>query len=393
MTAEEKYFVSLISSFLNSRKPEKPKGIDWNEIYRLSEIHNVSAIVANQTGRLSDEEKPDKNLYSIFRQQIGYTIMNYDEKMKAYDELRQLLTDNDIDYIFVKGIILNKFYPVKEFRTSGDIDVIIRDDDFEKFKKIVIEKGLKDSDDSTVCACFNIGNIFIEAHSSIHCDHEYFKNIFEIAEKGDDRNEYVLSLENHLLYVLCHIVNHFRKYGAGIRMFMDVDVILRQINGSLDYKKFFSLCRELNIESFVKYTFSLCRNWFNTPVKIDFDISENKAVKDMFEKEILSGGSFGYERRSLSDYYVSMAVGQNEKNGFKSKVKAFFHLLFPKKEYLYEGAPYASRHHILLPIAWLHRLYKGIFVRGGHSVSTVKGIINSDEEIVEYKKLLKELDI
>ncbi|MCD7796963.1 MAG: hypothetical protein LUG95_05000 [Clostridiales bacterium] len=49
MTENEKYFISLLSSFLNSDKAPTPSSdINWDEIYRLSQIHNVSAISANQ---------------------------------------------------------------------------------------------------------------------------------------------------------------------------------------------------------------------------------------------------------------------------------------------------------------------------------------------------------
>lgn len=391
MNKEEKYFVSLISSFLNRKAPEAPYNIDWNEIYRLSEIHNVTAITANQISLLPQEQRPDKRLYSAFRQQIGHTLMHYDEKIKAYNFLKSLFEESNTEYIFVKGIILNTLYPVKEFRTSGDIDAIIREKDFDTFRGFIKSKGITIKEESAICLTFEINGIQIEVHSNLYSDNKYFDNIFELADK--DGLEYKLSLENHLLYVLCHIIKHFNLCGAGIRMFMDIDVLLRHSTDCIDYKHFFSICKELNIENFVKCSFSLCKSWFSTPVESNFDISSDENVKYLFENEILSGGSFGFEKRGLADFYISQGIGKGSENNFVAKFKALFSLFFPKKQYLYEIYPYAKKHHFLLPFAWFNRLFKAVFIRRKHSMRTISSIINSDEKSAQYKRLLNELEI
>lgn len=392
MNQEEKYFVSLISSFLNEKAPETPPEIDWNEIYRLSEIHNVTAITANQIGKLPEEQMPDKALYSAFRQQIGQTIMNYDRKINAYNFLKKLLEESNTEYIFVKGIILNNFYPVKEFRTSGDIDVIIRDESFDNFKNYIKNQSIAiDCESPISCLSFETYGINIEVHNSLYPDNKYFENIFELAEK--DGLEYKLSAENHLLYILCHIIKHFNICGAGIRMFMDIDVLIRRNFDQINYKHFFETCKDLNIETFVKSTLSLCKNWFSTPLKSDFDIIYDDKIKNLFESEILSGGSFGFKKRNLGDFYIFQGIGNSNKNNFISKLKAIAILFFPKKQYLYESFKYANKHHYLLPFAWLHRLFGAVFFRRKHSMNTIASIISSDEKSAQYKMLLNELEI
>lgn len=391
MTAEEKYFISLISSFLNKTTPEIPKNVDWNKIYRLSEIHNVTAIIASGISKLPEEFRPNKKLYSSFRQQLGYTLINYDDKIKAYNYIKELLTENEIEYLFIKGIVLNKLYPVKEFRTCGDIDVIIKDKYFDRLKSILKKKGIKITEESAICLNFEYNKIQIEAHSNLYSDHKYFDNIFELAEKNGF--EYTLSYENHLLYVLCHIVKHFKMCGAGIRMFMDIDVLIRKIDSCIDYNQFFTVCKELNIYYFAKFSFFLCNNWFLTPKTVNSGINIDKNILDLLENEILSGGSFGFQRRGLADYYLSKGSSGSEKNNFAAKLKAVVSLFFPKKEYLYSVYPYAKKHHFLLPAAWFERLFKAVFVRRKHSLNTMSSIIHSDEKALQYKKLLNELDI
>lgn len=391
MNNNEKYFVSLISSFLNKKSPKIPHSIDWNEIYRLSEIHNVTAITASQISMLSEEYRPENKLHSSFRQQIGHTLINYDRKIKAYEILRGILEESNIEYLFVKGIILNNIYPVKEFRTSGDIDVIIRDEKLNCLKKALEKNNIEITEESAICLTFSIQDIQIEAHSNLYSDNKYFDNIFNIAKKNG--LEYTLSPENHLLYVLCHIIKHFNFCGAGIRMFMDIDVLIRNYKTDINFENFFSKCRTLNMEHFAKSSLLLCRHWFSTPVDNSVDNALDKDIIELFEREILSGGSFGFENRGLADFYISQGIGKSNQNGFKAKTNALICLLFPKKEYLYAIYPYAKRHHVLLPVAWLHRIINGIFKRKAQSVNTVSSILNADEKSSQYKKLLNELQI
>lgn len=208
-------------------------------------------------------------------------------------------------------------------------------------------------------------DVHIEVHADTNRDSnsKYFKNIFDLAEKDEsDTNCYHLSDEVHLLYILCHIIKHFNICGAGIRMFMDIDVLIRHLNLDInfDYNKFFDICKELNIETFTKASFALCAEWFSTPINADISLKNDKKIKELFEKEILSGGVFGFEKRNLSDYYLNIGIGKSGKNNILSKLRAFWALLFPSKEYLL-GGKYYAKPAIFLPLAWFERLFKAAF--------------------------------
>ena len=391
MNSNEKYFVSLISSHLNKVPPALPEGINWEEIYRLAEIHNICAIVTDQILKLPKDSQPDMQIMSKFRQQLGYTLIDCEEKEKAIDFLKSLFEKNEIEFLFVKGAMLREYYPVKEFRTSGDIDVVIKAQSIKRLISLLSGfqgvKKKKKKKDLIVCQCFEQE---IEIHSNFDCDNPYFESIFDASEKCS--YEYKISDEEHLLYVLCHIIKHFNSFGAGIKMFADIDVLIRHI-GDFDYDSFMDKCRSLNIEAFAKSSLSLCNYWFGTPVKAEISFEANSKFRELFENEIINSGAFGFNKRDLGDYYVNKGIGKDGKNNLSAKVRAFFKLLFPSKNYLKRSYTYCDRHPILLPLAWLNRLYDGIFKRGRQSRSTVNSIFNSGDETAQYKKLLDELEI
>lgn len=238
MEHNEKYFISLIKSHLNCTAPEVPDNVDWKEIYNLSAINNITAIIASEVQKLGKEHRPDNDTLSAFRQQLGYTLIDFEEKEKAVKAIGELLNRNKIEYIFVKGAIIKKYYPVRELRTSADTDIIIRHNELEKLKAIAEKAEISIGTRNTSGFTINIFNQNIEIHGTNDYDNEYFRDIFDICSKG--KYECVLDNYNHLLYVLCHIIKHMNHCGAGIKMFMDIDVLIRNTD-DFDYEKMFAM--------------------------------------------------------------------------------------------------------------------------------------------------------
>ena len=394
MNTNSKYFVSLISAYLNGNAPKAETGIDWNEIYRLSKIHNVTAVIAYEAGLLQEAFRPEKEIYSILRQQLGYTVINYEEKLKAKKGISDFLDENNIDYMFIKGAILCNYYPIKEFRTSGDIDIIVRQSDFDKLKKAVFKAEekqkfcrLQTGDKNEISLSYN--NIHIEIHNTNGLDNDYFKNIFDISDHSG--NEYFISDKLHLVYVICHIAKHFNYYGAGIRMFMDIDILARH----LDEETLLSalkICKQLGLDVFAKTCISICRYWFDTPINTDYDIHKNSEIREIFENEVLNFGTFGKNGKSLTDFYLIAGVS-NSTNKKAYKLKGIIRFIFPDIKYLKLRYSFLEKHEFLLPAAWVLRIGEGITKRNKHSKETLNAIVNSSKTSDDYIKLIKELDI
>lgn len=390
MDREKEYFVSLLSSYLNSKPPKICNGVNWNEIYKLANIHNVTAIIANQISNLPQEHRPDKQLYSIFRQQLGYTLINYGDKTKAIEFIRNTLTKNNIDFMFIKGAVLSGLYPIKEFRTSGDIDAVIKQNDFDKLKSVFSAHNIKISETGDINElAFDYNDIHVEIHTTNGLDNDYFKNIFDIS--NNDGNEFLLSDTLHLVYVICHIAKHFNSFGAGVRMFMDLDVLSRQLSKE-KLSSALNICKTLGLETFSNACLSLCKNWFNTPIEINYDINSNDSLKNVFENEVINAGTFGKINKTLSDFYLIDGSSRSaDKKHFK--LNGIISFLFPHINYMRLRYNFVNKCSLFLPVAWLVRFFEGLFKRRKHSKETLSSIINTNNTTDEYIKLLKELEI
>ncbi|MCR5208045.1 MAG: nucleotidyltransferase family protein [Eubacterium sp.] len=394
MTAEKEYLVYLLSCFLGGNKPEGRK-TEWNEIYRLAEINDIEAIVASEIKKLDSAYAPEGELRSRFNQQLGQSIIHSERRDEAYKRLNAFLDGVAFERIFVKGIVLCNFYPAKELRTSGDIDVILRENDFNRLEELnengtLSEYGLTDFKYTPVTCSVSADGLMIELHRNADVFGSYFDTIFDIAEK---KSGYIRELDgyNHLLYVMCHLAKHLKERGAGIRMLLDIDVLIRHIE-NFDESCFYSLCSEAKIESTARMILSYCNYCFNTPVSDSSDIKENKDMRDLFASVFIDGGSFGFAASNNATLHLNNSSVSGEINK-RARLKILLRYVFPPACYVREYYAYSVKHKALVPLAYINRIFDAVFKRSERSVKTLKEINRLDGKDTKIKSLIDELEL
>ncbi len=379
MTDEKKYFIELLSSFVNRSVPTGRR-VDFNELFRLADIHDVAGIIDNQLKQLDGEFLPQGNVKSYFNQSLGYTVKNYALRENAYQLTKDFIISNGCRFVFVKGINVKRYYPQPELRTSGDIDVIVDGGMLEKLYNSAKEKGYVIKDYVSHTLTLKLFKTDIEIHSQPDVFSDYFDDIFAVADKTDDF-EYSLNEYNELLFVLCHLAKHLAYRGAGIRMLLDIDLIIRGI-GNFDSDYFFEMCSKANILKTAETLTSLCKLWFDTPIKSTVDISGELLAN--LENVFLDGGSFGYEMNSVPTRYLS--------DGNNSKFKVMLKMAFPSREYLKICYPYYNKHAFLYPVARINRPIDGLFKKKNRAKEIINNGSSFSDSGVRFE-VLKELGI
>ena len=389
MTAEKDYFVYLLSCFLNGETPDA-RETDWNEIYRLADIHDVGGIVASLSKLLPSDVRPQGKLRSLFNQVLGRTLQAYEKRLLAYDRIEAFLNENKIKHLYVKGAVVDDYYPVKELRTSGDIDIIVEKDCLETLYSIVSESDIHIVDYVTETLTVSAYGTPIEIHNNADVMSGYFDDIFAMAKKAS-LYRYELTDADQLIYVICHLSKHLKYRGAGIRMLMDIDVMLRRLtsNPSFSEDEFYSLCEKAGILNVSRTLISLCNYWFGTPVKAYINFSEERELLSLFEKVLLDGGSFGYEVSSIPARYLD---SDEKRLGFTSKIKVVLKMAFPDKNYLKKCYPYYAKNRFLYPFARVNRLFDGVFRKRNSSLDALNQLKGDNSSAIQ-KRLINELDI
>ena len=390
MTAEKEYFIYLLSCFLSGESP-KGRRVDWEEIYRLADIHDVGAVISQEIKYLPDEYKPQGTLASHFIQVIGFTIREYESRNRAFLFIKRLLDKNDVDHIFVKGIVVKDFYPIPEMRTSGDIDVIVRTEEFDRVVKLIKSVGIKIITYTTEVITVDAGGVEIEIHKEADVGSHYFDDIFSLCRIADGHT-YAFNNTDHLLYIICHLAKHLAYTGAGIRMLMDIDVMVRNLE-NFNQAEFLRLCDTAGIKKSGEALLSLSAFWLHTPIVPNVDYSEETALLERFENVMLNGGSFGYETSAIPVKYFETVSNRDGDLCFVDRAKIILKMAFPDKEYLRKCYPYYKKNSHLYIVARINRVIDGLFKKRS-LVKKAFSQVNSDSEISAYQKeLIKELEI
>lgn len=396
MTDDALYFIELLSSFLNNSEPPVKKDTDWQKLFSLSKSHDVTAIIATRTALLPDEAIPGKKTKSAFKQILGQTIINYSEKQENIQKVLNCLTNVKIPHMVVKGAETSKLYPVPELRTSGDTDIIVRPEDYKKAVDALEDLGLKLRFMKENCALMNFGPFNYEIHNCLESINPKVEEILSepFSEKtADKENSYTYKLNNDyaLFYTVIHLLYHLKSGGAGIRMLMDIDVLIRNDPDSV--KNCLALSEKCGLLRSFKCVFTLSHHWFSTPVDCSILVNDQNLIDKMTET-MMNGGIFGFGNgHSGAVFLANQQKADDGKLSILTRIKAFFHYVFPAPKYIYNQCKYAREHHFLLPIAYIDRIFQGIFLRGKHSLKSIDTIRGKNEAAQNLYEIMNELEI
>lgn len=389
------YFVYLLSCWLNDEKPRGSEETNWQGIYNIAEKHGVTAIVASKIDDLPHGSRPKGKLLSAFNQRLEQAKSQFDDKMQALTKLIEVLSKAQIDHLLVKGAVLRFLYPSPELRTSGDTDVVVRPSDYDSSINALKKAGFKvDFIKQNVSQVVYHGKIF-----DLHTELEniniqskiYYSTPFDDISENTGHT-YKLKPIYHLLYVITHTAYHLKYGGAGVRMIMDIDAILRYYP-DMNMERFTALCDNIKIKHTAQALIALSKKWFNTPVAIDytFEDADETPFYEKLSQTIINGGIFGYKddggiRRSL-------LFDNGEKADCGISFKSFFRWLFPSAEYFKRFYYYCYKHPVLIPLAWFQRFFKALFGRFSSSGKSVREMFTNQEMPQSYFDVSKELQI
>lgn len=308
------YFIYLLNCHLNDNAPDGDRNIDWKAIYELANKNSVISMISQEIKKLPDDFLPDDNVILTFNETYAYTMRKFSFKMKSLSSFITALTNAKIPHLIIKGAVLRNIYPVPQLREGKDTDVIVRPSDFfdaiDALKNTGFIVDLAGHDSATV----KVGSETFELSTQLENINIQSKIYF--STPFDDISEcsgytYKLKPMFHLLYIISHIAHHIKDGGCGIRMIMDIDVIIRNYP-EINIKEFLELCDNIKIRKTSEMLVALSKKWFKTPVALDFTFEdkENEQLFRNVSKLILENGR-------AEDYFKDK---QNKSTGLLSKL-------------------------------------------------------------------------
>lgn len=351
MNREEKVLIELCNAFAQGEQIRLNGGFDFAKLYKLSRAHNLTAICHCALQNIQNgSDIPDKFKEALLN--CFYDIVyNSQRQENCIDELRELFSASKTPYILFKGARLRDYYPVAQVRAMGDIDLLIKQEDRDRVKKLLTGAGFKCTLQNGPVYSYEKNDVLVEVHTALISEYNVypFDRPFEFARLNGFEGE--LDCNFHFAYLIAHTAHHFRFYGAGIKLILDL--ALMQKNEGIDFDTVFKHLKAAGLDTFAKIILTVCCKWFNVG-KAFLDENCHAVIKT--EDFLCSSGAFGAELDNKGAVITRRELEQGHStSSFMLKLR----LAFPSYEKMREidYIRFLDGRKYLTVYAWFYRLF------------------------------------
>ena len=285
---------------------------DWEEVYRLATEQSVLGLIL--AGLEHSDVKPPQML---LLQWIGevQVIEQRNKEMNTYiAELIENLRESDVYAILVKGQGVAQCYEKPFWRCSGDIDLLLSNDNYQKAKKclIPIASEVANEDKATKHQALVINGFDVELHGKMPFSlskrveagiDEVLNDLFCRSNvKSWDCNGtqvFLPSPDNDVILVFTHFLHHFFIEGVGLRQICDWCRLLYTYKDSLDFKLLESRIKAMGLMSEWKAFYNLASRYLGMPdLDSELTIHDSRFDKkaDRIMELVLESGNFGHNK-------------------------------------------------------------------------------------------------
>ena len=334
---------------------------DMEELLKTSNQLCLSPIVGYA---LTKNTKYKKN---IFEELLYLSIIKQAKQNDLRQKVINIFNKNNINFIFLKGTSLSKYYDEDFLRLSSDVDVIVEKDNYEKAKNLLLTKKFKivSSSKNETDLMYKNG-AHLDLHSMFTHNETEIEELFKDVDFDDENNE--LSDEYKYIFSIYHAAKHLKKSYISFQFLIDL-YYLSKLN--IDKVFIDNKLKSMNLKTFEEKTIELINVLFNGK-------KSNKIVDEYLEFLLNVSKSQGLDNMAL--------VGQGHSGG---RLNHILSRAFPPFDEMCRMYPELKNNRILLPIYYVRRfidrLHEGKYKR---MLNEVNANLNVDKQKVQKTKEL-----
>lgn len=350
---------------------------DWLLLFRMAEQHHILPMIYEAVFRCPAALALEDEVLAPFHEKTKRYVYTQIMKTNEYYMLSRYLAADDMYPLVVKGIMCRNLYPDPDYRLSSDEDLLIPEHEFAKYHEKLLAYGLELSDDKQdIWNDYEVsyvkpgGHLYVELHKYLFAPeseavgdlNRFFENVHRdaITEVNSGQPIRSLSYTDHMFYLLCHAFKHFLHSGFGIRQVCDIVMFAQHYKSQIDWSQVYEQCRAISAEYFTIALFAIADNYLGFPREV-FGLSAEWDEIDIDEKDLLqdllSSGIYGKSDGSrIHSSNITLNAVIADKKG-ETNHRGILRTIFPPAKRLKNRYTYLRRYPILLPIAWLDRLY------------------------------------
>ncbi len=336
LDSNQRAFVELLRAGLWEKDARLSvyKDIDHSAVMRLAEKQSVVGLLAAGLEHVTDVKVPKEDLLQFVGQ-----ALQLEQRNKAMNlflaGIIEKLRNEGVYTLLLKGQGIAQCYERPLWRVSGDVDLFLSNDNYQKAVNVMIPMAAKveDEDEYTKHIGFKIDKWEVELHGSLRSDlwkrldnmldgvqEEIFYGGAVRSWMNGSTQVFMPRADEDVVYVFAHILQHFFKGGIGLRQICDWCRLIYTYRDSLNYGLLESRIRKAGIRTEWKVFATLAVDYLGMPGEYmplyDGSNKWQKKVERLLSF-VLETGNFGHNR--------DMSY-RNEESAISRKWKTFYHI-------------------------------------------------------------------
>lgn len=309
LSAQDNAFLTLLRSGLWDTQPDLSlfplSGTEWNEVFRKSRSHTVSAIVADALEKLPESMLPPERLivrWGIESERVETANCHMDNVL---EKLTSAYLDYGIAPVYFKGQECARLYRKPHSRECGDIDFYFYDSLAESVE-MARRSGYKPERKADGSWTYEVEGITVEHHPeyidiSDPTRQDWLRSLdiipgFELRENCTFCPSPLLNL----LLLQSHIMKHAYGRGIGLRQLCDLARAYYTYKGSYRGSRLQFMYFKSGILRWTRMMHSLLTSYLGLPNDcLPYD--EPPEDPSVFMRMVLRSGNFGRDRNEAME--------------------------------------------------------------------------------------------
>jgi len=367
--------LNLVQAAIEQKPMDLSESFSIEETLPLLRLHNISTMCFYGAALCGVDRKspPMQELLSgCYR-----SVLNSARQDQVFAQISKVFADNQIDYMPLKGILLKHMYPQPEMRVMGDLDILIRMEQYETVTGLFTQLGyvfLKETDHELIWDC---KGVHVELHKRVMPSYNkdyyaYFGDGWRLA-KCQNGTCYTMTDEDQFVYLFTHYAKHYRDGGIGIKQTVDLHLYLKQ-HPHMDKAYVRRELSKLQLQDFYD---NLCRT-----LQTWFDGKEEDNITQLITDTVFKSGVFGERENQILSGGVRV-VSTTKESARKNKWRK---AIFLPYDSMCNRYPVLKRLPIALPIMWIVRWFEAVLFKRANIRRTLEEISVLEEEKVNEQQ-------
>ncbi|MBR0376893.1 MAG: nucleotidyltransferase family protein [Lachnospiraceae bacterium] len=396
MNRTERDEIEIIKEALSGGAADLSAEPDWWAIYKDMSQQAVAPlgyeIYKKRKGSFNDTDLDREWSQSVIEQYNSWYMLMY-----CQQELVNLLSSAGFDFAIMKGMANAVLYPVPELRKSGDIDFLVREDEYESVYQLLLDNGYsktEELDKAEYHVVLTKDDVVFELHkrpggTKMDGSPES-QALIDFFSQGLDNVGYVevdkyyfpvLPTLQKGMTLLIHFAGHMRE-GVGIRHLLDWMVYAEHYLSDQYWEEYFCAeAEKVHLKDLAKVMTKVCQKCFGLNNELTWCRDADSSSCRRLLEYLISEGDFGkkgaFENRGIKLMSESQGlIGFLGRLNYSSKY----------------SMPAARKNLLLRPFAWVYQIMRYLhigLVRG----NPLKKLSQDRKKSDEIKNLFVDLHI